>query len=58
MEKNELRIRVKLDTNECELSYPLSQRSLVSYDSDSTLYSAIKAIKDIVEIIKKESNND
>lgn len=58
MEKNELRIRVKLDDNECEVSYPLSERSMVSYDGGSTLNSVVKAIQDIVEILKKESNNE
>lgn len=52
---NELRIRVKIDDNECEVSYPLSERSAVSYYDDSTLNSVVKAIKDIVEILKKEN---
>ena len=56
MEKNELKIRVVIDNNECEVSYPLSQRSSVTYYDDSTLNSAVKAIKDIVEILKKENN--
>lgn len=55
---NELRIRVVIDNNECEVSYPLSERSMVSYDNGSTLNSVVKAIKDIVEILKKENNNE
>jgi hypothetical protein len=55
-EKNELRIRVVIDNNECELSYPLAERQSVSYDGTSTLSCAVKAIKDIVETIKKENN--
>jgi len=52
---NELRIRVVIDNNECEVSYPLSERSAVRYDdNESTLFCAVKAIKDIVEILKKE----
>jgi hypothetical protein len=52
---NELRIRVVIDNNECEVSYPLSQRDAVRYDdNESTLFCAVKAIKDIVEILKKE----
>ena len=53
---NELRIRVVIDNNECEVSYPLSERSMVSYDKGSTLNSVVKAIQDIVEILKKENN--
>lgn len=56
MNKNELRIRVVIDNNECELSYPLVERQSVSYDGASTLSCAVKAIKDLVEIIRKESN--
>lgn len=55
MEKNELRIRVVIDNNECEISYPLSERATVSYHDDSTLNSVVKAIKDIAEILKKEN---
>ena len=52
---NEFRIRVVIDNNKCEVSYPLSQRGAVSYDdNESTLFCAVKAIKDIVEILKKE----
>jgi hypothetical protein len=51
---NEFRIRVVIDNNECEVSYPLSQRGAVSYDdNESTLFCAVKAIKDIVHILKK-----
>ena len=51
---NEFRIRVVIDNNECEVSYPLSERSAVSYDNnESTLFCAVKAIKDIVHILKK-----
>ena len=56
MKKNELRIRVVIDNNECEISYPLSERATVSYHDDSTLNSVVKAIKDIAEILKKENN--
>ena len=52
-EKNELRIRVVIDNNECELSYPLAERQSVSFDGTSTLSCAVKAIKDIVETLKK-----
>ena len=58
MEKNEFKIRVVIDNNECEVSYPLSERGCVVYDDDSTLNSAVRAIKDIVEILKKQSNNE
>ena len=58
MEKNEFKIRVVIYNNECEVSYPLAQRDAVSYNGDSTLNCAVKAIKDIVEILKKESNNE
>jgi hypothetical protein len=53
---NEFRIRVVVDNNECEVSYPLSERGSVTYDGDSTLNSAVKAIKDVVEILKKKNN--
>lgn len=56
MEKNEFKIRVVIDNNECEVSYPLSERGCVVYDDDSTLNSAVRAIKDIVEILKTENN--
>lgn len=58
IKNNEFRIRVVIDNNECEVSYPLSERSMVSYDGGSTLNSCVKAIQDIVEILKKESNNE
>jgi len=58
IKNNEFRIRVVIDNNECEVSYPLSERSMVSYDGGSTLNSVVKAIQDIVEILKKESNNE
>jgi hypothetical protein len=54
----ELRIRVRIDTNECEISYPLKTRDYVSYDDGGTLNSAVKAVKDIVESLKKESKNE
>lgn len=53
---NELRIRVVIDNNECEVSYPLAQRDAVSYNGDSTLNCAVRAIRDIVEILKTENN--
>lgn len=52
---NELRIRVVIDNNECEVSYPLSERSMVSYDNGSTLNSVVRAIQDIVQILKVEN---
>jgi len=59
MENNGFKIRVVIDNKECEVSYPLSQRDAVRYnDNESTLFCAVKAIKDIVEILKKESNNE
>jgi hypothetical protein len=56
---NQIRIRVRIDNRECEISYPLTERQRVGYsDTSDTLYSAVKAIKDIVETLKKESNNE
>jgi hypothetical protein len=56
---NQIRIRVRIDNRECEVSYPLTERQRVGYsDTSDTLYSAVKAIKDIVETLKKESNNE
>ena len=53
---NEFRIKVVIDNNECEVSYPLSQRDAVRYDdNESTLFCAVKAIKDIVQILKVEN---
>ena len=53
---NELRIRVVIDNNECEVSYPLTPREAVRYDTDeSTLFCAVEAIKDIVQILKVEN---
>lgn len=54
-DNNELRIRVVVDNNECEVSYPLSERSMVSYDNGSTLNSVVRAIQDIVQILKVEN---
>ena len=52
---NELRIRVVINNNECEVSYPLAQRDAVSYNGDSTLNCAVRAIQDIVQILKVEN---
>lgn len=53
---DELRIRVVIGNNECEVSYPLTPREAVRYDTDeSTLFCAVKAVKDIVEIFKVEN---
>lgn len=50
METPQLRIRVKIDNKEVEMSYPLSERTQVDYNSNSsTLVSAVKAISDIID---------
>jgi hypothetical protein len=45
-----LRIRVKIGNNEAEISYPLSERTSVVYgERDSTLTSAVSAVKDLIK---------
>jgi hypothetical protein len=52
---NLLRIKVRIGDKEAEVSYPLSERHQVDYKSDtSTLLSAIKALKDMVNTLKEE----
>lgn len=48
-----LKIRVRIDDKEVEVSYPITERSVVGYDS-GTLVSAVKAIKDIVDHLTKD----
>jgi hypothetical protein len=49
-----LYIRVKYNGKEAEISYPLSERTQVTYDGSttSTLVGAVKAVKDLVETLK------
>lgn len=50
-----LRIKVRIGDKEAEVSYPLTTRDRVDYKSDSsTLLSAVKAIEDIVRVLKEE----
>lgn len=52
-----LRIKVRIGNNEAEVSYPLTPRVSVNYNSDqSTLLSVVTAIKDIVEVLKSEDD--
>jgi len=52
---NLLRIKVRIGDKEAEVSYPLTTRERVDYKSDSsTLLSAVKAIEDIVRVLKEE----
>jgi hypothetical protein len=52
---NLLRIKVRIGDKEAEVSYPLTTRDRVDYKSDSsTLLSAVKAIEDIVRVLKEE----
>lgn len=52
--KNELRIRVKIGDREVEISYPVTDRTSVTYENSATLVSAVKAIKDIVDKLMEE----
>lgn len=51
--ENTFKIRVKIGDRESELSYPLSERGSVEYP-ESTLGCSVRAIKDLVEILKSE----
>ena len=52
---NLLRIKVRIGDKEADVSYPLTTRDRVDYKSDSsTLLSAVKAIEDIVRVLKEE----
>ncbi len=48
-----IKIRVKIGDKEVEISYPISERTLVGYDS-GTLVAAVKAVKDVVDKLKEE----
>lgn len=50
-----LRIKVRIRDKEAEISYPITPRTVVSYDSDnSTLASAVLVVKDIVKIFEEK----
>ena len=50
---NLLRIKVRIGDKEAEVSYPLTPRERVDYNSDSsTLLSAVKALEDMVKALE------
>ena len=51
--KGSFKIRVKSGENEIEIQYPLTQRSVVVYNTDSSLGHAVKALSDIIKEINK-----
>ena len=47
-----LRVYVRIGDKEAEISYPLTPRDTVVYDSESTLRSAVRAISDLIVELK------
>lgn len=50
-----IRVKVRIGDKEVEVSYPLTPRTAVEYTNpQSTLRSAVMAVKDIVKALDKE----
>jgi hypothetical protein len=48
------KVRVKIGDKEVEVSYPIAERSSMSYEKGFVIFEAVKAVKEIVEILKSE----